>query len=299
MTSVIQYTSCPACGSTDIHHVLDAKDHTVSKKTFAIWECSRCSLRFTQAVPDQQEIGAYYQSENYISHSNTKKGIVNQLYHLVRERSLNNKRKLIQSNSHTPGTPRLLDIGSGIGAFMHHMQQHGWHVEGIEPSAEARAQAAQQFKLAIHPPEYLFDPQLRSFDIITMWHVLEHVHTLQSYMVRLRELMQPNATLFIAVPNYTSWDASVYDTCWAAYDVPRHLYHFSPASMRMLLQKHGFTLKAIQPMWFDSFYVSMLSEKYKTGGSGLIKGGMVGLLSNLKAAANKERCSSLIYVIKK
>jgi 2-polyprenyl-3-methyl-5-hydroxy-6-metoxy-1,4-benzoquinol methylase len=279
--------------------VLDAKDHTVSQKTFPIWECSHCTLRFTQSVPNEKEIGEYYQSENYISHSNTKKGIVNQLYHRVREHSLNNKRKLIQSHLQANKSPRLLDIGCGIGAFMHHMQQHGWDVEGTEPSSDARAQAAQQFGLAVHPPEDLFDPQLGTFDILTMWHVLEHVHTLNEYMVRLRELMRPNATLFIAVPNYTSYDASVYRAHWAAYDVPRHLYHFSPASMRLFVQKHGFTLKAIQPMWFDSFYVSMLSEKYRSGGGGLIKGGMVGLLSNLKTATNKERCSSLIYVIGK
>ena len=298
MTSVIQYTTCPACRASNIHHVLDAKDHTVSKKTFEIWECDQCSLRFTQAIPNETEIGAYYQSENYISHSNTKKGIVNQLYHRVRTYSLNSKRRLIQAHQYPAGRPKLLDIGCGIGAFVHHMREHNWDVEGTEPSAEARAQAAQQFKLALHPSEYLFDPQLGPFEVITMWHVLEHVHMLNEYMVRLRELMQPNGTLFIAVPNYTSYDASVYRSWWAAYDVPRHLYHFSPKSMQLFLKKHGFTLKAMQPMWFDSFYVSMLSEKYRSGG-GLIKGGMVGAVSNLKAAFNKERCSSLIYVIKK
>ena len=299
MTSVIQYATCPACGSSDIHHVLDAKDHTVSQKTFAIWECSRCTLRFTQDVPDEQSIGAYYQSENYISHSNTKKGIVNQLYHRVRERSLNNKRRLIKFHHHAPGKPRLLDIGCGIGAFMHHMQKHGWEVEGTEPSADARAQATASFNLPIHPPEHLFFPGLGQFDVITMWHVLEHVHTLNEYMARMRELMRPDATLFIAVPNYTSYDARTYGEYWAAWDVPRHLYHFSPASMRQFVKKHGFTLKAIEPMWYDSFYVSMLSEKYKSGGNGLLKGGLTGLLSNIKASSHKEHCSSLIYVIKK
>jgi 2-polyprenyl-3-methyl-5-hydroxy-6-metoxy-1,4-benzoquinol methylase len=296
MTSLIHYTTCPACHSLDIFHVLDAKDYTVSQKTFQIWECGLCTLRFTQDVPGQEDIGAYYQSENYISHSNTKKGLVNRLYHQVRERSLHNKRKLLGNYVAAGKTPRLLDVGCGTGAFLAHMKQHGWAVEGIEPSTTAREQAVQQ-QLTVHAPEYLFNEAIGDFDIITMWHVLEHVHTLNEYMERLRVIMRPQATLFIAVPNYTSYDASAYGPKWAAYDVPRHLYHFSPDSMRTFLQAHGFSLKAIEPMWYDSFYVSMLSEKYKTGSGGLLKGGINGALSNLKALSNKERCSSLIYVI--
>lgn len=298
MTSLIHYTTCPACNASAIYHVLDAKDHTVSQKTFEIWECRNCTLRFTQDVPSQETIGAYYQSDNYISHSNTKKGIINRLYHRVRERSLNNKRKLLEAYVKKTATPRLLDIGCGTGAFLAHMKKHGWTVEGVEPSEVARQQALQQL-LTVHPSDHLFDAAIGDFDVISMWHVLEHVHTLNDYMERLQIIMRPNATLFIAVPNYTSYDARAYGAAWAAYDVPRHLYHFSPDSMRGLLEKHGFSLKAIQPMWYDSFYVSMLSEKYKTGGGGVLKGGMSGAVSNLKALSDKERCSSLIYVIGK
>ena len=298
MTSLIHYTSCPACHAPAIEHVLNAKDYTVSQQDFEIWECRACTLRFTQDVPSQDSIGAYYQSENYISHSNTRKGIVNRLYHRVRERSLNTKRKLLDAFVKSQTAPRLLDIGCGTGAFLAHMKKNGWTVEGIEPSPLAREQALAQL-LAVYPPGHLFDAAIGDFDVITMWHVLEHVHTLNEYMERLKVLMRPQATLFVAVPNYTSHDAGAYGATRAAYDVPRHLYHFSPAAMRLFLKQHGFQLRAIKPMWYDSFYVSMLSEKYRVGGSGLLKGGITGAISNLKALSDKERCSSLIYVIGK
>jgi 2-polyprenyl-3-methyl-5-hydroxy-6-metoxy-1,4-benzoquinol methylase len=296
----IHYNTCPACDSSNINAVLSARDYTVSQQDFEIWQCNNCTLRFTQDIPQQNDIGAYYQSENYISHSNTSKGLVNRLYHSVRERSLNNKRKLIQSHLRAEGqSPRLLDVGCGIGAFIHHMRNHGWQVEGVEPSEVARQNAEKQFNLTVYPSEHFFDPSLGSYDVITMWHVLEHVHQLHEYLNRLKQLLREQGTLFIAVPNYTSYDAAAYGKTWAAYDVPRHLYHFSPESMRGLLKKHGLQLKAIKPMWFDSFYVSMLSEKYKTGKESVLKGGISGALSNTKALLNKERCSSLIYVIGK
>jgi 2-polyprenyl-3-methyl-5-hydroxy-6-metoxy-1,4-benzoquinol methylase len=299
MSSHIHYTTCPACDSSNIHHVLASKDYTVSQQTFEIWECGRCTVRFTQNVPPQEDIGQYYQSDNYISHSDTSKGLVNRLYHRVREHSLKTKRKLVQSFLQAESMPRLLDVGCGIGAFMDHMRRYGWAVEGIEPSAAAREKASKQFGLFVYPPDKFFDKELGDFDIITMWHVLEHVHLLNEYMGRLKELLRAHGTLFIAVPNYTCYDASVYNTHWAAYDVPRHLYHFSPASMRLLVDKHGLKLRSVKPMWFDSFYVSMLSEKYKTGKESVLKGGMIGSLSNLNALFNKEKCSSLIYVIGK
>jgi len=299
MSSPIHYTTCPACDSADIHRVLATVDHTVSHKTFEIWECSRCTMRFTQDVPQQDDIAAYYQSDDYISHSNTNKGLVNRLYLRVRERSLKNKRKLVQSYTNAESMPRLLDVGCGIGSFMDHMRQHGWAVEGVEPSEVARENAVKQYGLHVYPPDKFFDPSLGNFDIITMWHVLEHVHLLNEYMYRLKELLRAQGTLFIAVPNYTSLDASKYGENWAAYDVPRHLYHFSPESMRLLVEKHGLTLRTVKPMWFDSFYVSMLSEKYKTGKESVLKGGIMGSISNLNTLFHKEQCSSLIYVIGK
>ncbi|MFT3824515.1 MAG: class I SAM-dependent methyltransferase [Chitinophagaceae bacterium] len=297
MQENIHYTHCAACGSSSIQPVLEVKDYTVSKKVFAVWHCNDCSLRFTQDVPGEQAIGNYYQSDNYISHSNTGKGLVNRLYHIVRKFTLASKKKLVEKVS-GKNTGQLLDLGAGTGAFAGYMQQKGWRVTGLEPDAGARAKARELHGISLLETNSLFQLPAGSFDVITMWHVLEHVHALHEYLDQLRTLLKPGGVLLIAVPNYTSEDATLYQQYWAAYDVPRHLYHFSPASMRKLVAKHGMAVKSVRPMWFDSFYVSMLSEQYKNGKSNLVKAFWNGLRSNMAASGNKEKCSSVIYEIR-
>jgi 2-polyprenyl-3-methyl-5-hydroxy-6-metoxy-1,4-benzoquinol methylase len=295
---MIHYTSCPVCNSTSIQQQLSAKDHTVSQQQFSIWHCNDCTARFTQDVPPQDAIGAYYASDNYISHSDTKKGIINSLYHMVRKRTLVSKRQLvIKETGMKQGS--ILDIGCGTGAFLNTMKEGGWSITGLEPDAIARNKAAELYN--IHPQEsqQLFGLNKGSFNAITMWHVLEHVHELHAYIKQIETLLAPNGKLFIAVPNYTSKDADTYATNWAAYDVPRHLYHFSPKSMENLLSQHGLKIKTVKPMWFDSFYVSMLSEQYSNGKGNIIKAFFNGLSSNMGALGNTRKCSSVIYVISK
>lgn len=298
MDPIINYTHCPACNATSIEPVLAVKDQTVSQQVFDIWQCQACTLRFTQGIPGESAIGKYYQSETYISHTNTNKGLVNRLYHIVRGFTLKSKRKLVQSTSGR-NTGQLLDVGAGVGVFAGFMQQSGWQVIGLEPDPATRQRAQELHQVSLHDTSRLFQLPAESYDVITLWHVLEHVHRLQEYLAQLKKLLKPGGVLLVAVPNYTSYDAAYYGEYWAAYDVPRHLYHFSPASMQMLLQQHGLNVQSIQPMWFDSFYVSLLSEKYKTGKASLVRGFMTGLRSNRKAMGEKERCSSLIYVIGK
>jgi 2-polyprenyl-3-methyl-5-hydroxy-6-metoxy-1,4-benzoquinol methylase len=298
VTDRIYYTQCPSCYSHHITKKLTATDHTVSHESFEIWHCDDCSIRFTRDVPDQQAIGRYYQSQDYISHTDTNKGIVNRLYRLVRHITLRGKRNLIGSYTGV-SKGNLLDVGAGTGAFASTMQQWGWKVTALEPDEAARNKAAELWSLELDDPSKLFDLEAGRFDAITLWHVLEHVHTLHEYLEQLTKLLKPGGRLFIAVPNYTCYDAQMYKEFWAAYDVPRHLYHFSPAAMSLLLQKHGLHIKAIKPMWFDSFYVSLLSEKYKSGHSNLIKGFWNGAVSNMKALSDKKKASSLIYIISK
>lgn len=295
---MINYTACPVCNSGQIGEKLTAKDYTVSQQNFAIWHCDTCTARFTQQVPGQDAIGTYYASENYISHSDTSKGIVNYLYHLVRKRTLQQKRKLLVAET-AANTGRLLDIGCGTGAFLNTMQEAGWGVTGLEPDALAREKAIELYQLQPQEPGDLFNLNEGSFNAITMWHVLEHVHELHAYLKQVAKLLAPGGRLFIAVPNYTSQDAELYAAHWAAYDVPRHLYHFSPQSMENLLTQHGLTLQKVKPMWFDSFYVCMLSEQYKNGKGNIIKAVLNGLRSNVKAITNVRRCSSVIYIVSK
>lgn len=291
----VHYTSCPVCSSTAINPLITLNDYSISKEQFTIWQCADCSLRFTQDIPGENSIGSYYQSEDYISHSNTQKGFINKAYQIVRSHTLKQKAKLIKSYTKEKGA--ILDIGAGTGAFLNTMQQQGWNVSGIEPDGGARDQAKKLFDLQLQEPNTLKDFPPLNFDAITMWHVLEHVHQLHPYVERLKDMIKPDGKIFIAVPNYTSLDAQLYGNYWAGYDVPRHLYHFSPRSMHKLIELHGLKIIAKKPMWFDSFYVSLLSSKYKSGN--LIAAGVNGLRSNIKAMMNTERCSSIIYVISK
>lgn len=292
----ITYSQCPCCKGVGISKVLSAKDHTVSSEIFDIWECDVCSARFTQNVPDETEIIRYYQSENYISHSNTNKGFINAAYHVVKKQTLKSKKQLIQKYT-KQGSGNILDIGAGTGAFLQIMYEANWNVLGLEPNSSAREKAKELYGLPLQPVHELYYLKPETFDAITLWHVLEHVHDLHGYLAQFKKVLKKKGFLFIAVPNYTSNDATVYKESWAAYDVPRHLYHFSPQSITQLLLQHGLQLKEIKPMWYDSFYISMLSEKYKTGRSNFLTACINGWLSNWKALLNKERCSSLIYIL--
>ncbi|HYF31445.1 MAG TPA: class I SAM-dependent methyltransferase [Chitinophagaceae bacterium] len=294
MHSIIHYTSCPLCNSGKIHKALTAKDHTVSGELFDIWECDDCGARFTQDVPDADSIGRYYQSENYISHSNTKRGLINKVYHQVRKITLDQKKKLVQKVTRRE-KGKLLDIGAGTGLFVETMRKAGWDATGLEPDATARAKA-KEMNIALDDTAALFQLQGGQFDAITMWHVLEHVHAIHDYLQHIRTILKHGGMLLIAVPNYTSADAKAYGEYWAAYDVPRHLYHFSPGSMQALFKKHRMHFIGTYPQWFDSYYVSLLSERYKTGKLGVIKGSLNGLRSNIAARGAATRCSSVIYV---
>jgi 2-polyprenyl-3-methyl-5-hydroxy-6-metoxy-1,4-benzoquinol methylase len=298
MSQTIHYTNCPVCNSTDIRIALSAKDYTVSGETFQVVECNSCTLRFTQDVPDAVSISPYYKSENYISHTNTSKGLINSLYQSVRKRTLKHKRQLIEKATGI-SKGNLLDVGSGTGAFVQEMNLHGWQVTGLEPDADARKVAKEINEAELTDINQFYKLPAATYDAITLWHVLEHVHELHPYIQQLKNLLKENGTIFIAVPNYTSKDAEVYKEHWAAYDVPRHLYHFSPKSMQVLLEKNGLKLKQHIPMWYDSFYISMLSSKYKNEKTNLVASFFNGLGSNIKAMGDVKRSSSVIYVITK
>lgn len=302
--STVHYDVCPVCGSSSVNPLLTVKDHSVSGEDFVIWQCSHCSLRFTQDVPDEEAIGKYYQSSDYISHSNTNAGLINKLYQRVRNYTLNQKANLIINNTVKRG--KILDIGAGIGAFINTMKTKGWEIVGIEPDEGARRQAKDLFHIELKQTNEFYQLPDNSFDAITLWHVLEHVHQLHACVEKLKSLLKPGGKIFIALPNYTSKDQAIYKLFWAAYDVPRHLYHFTPKAMDILMKRHGLKITSKNPMWFDSFYISLLSSKYKNawlwgkqGKTNWIGAGLSGLQSNINALFNKDLCSSVIYCIEK
>ncbi|MEO8770384.1 MAG: class I SAM-dependent methyltransferase [Ferruginibacter sp.] len=295
---MIHYKNCPVCKSDAIQLAFSAKDFTVTKEDFLIWKCGNCTAMFTQDIPSQEEIGKYYQSENYISHSDTQEGFINKLYHRIRKRTLAKKMQLVKNEtSLQAGT--ILDVGCGTGAFLNTMQQAGWKITGLEPDEGARKTAQSLYNIQPLPSPQIFELPQNTFDAITAWHVMEHVHQLHEYVDQLKKIISQNGKIFIAVPNYTSHDAAHYAAHWAAYDVPRHLYHFSPKSMSVLMEMHGMKVEKIKPMWFDSFYVSMLSEQYQNGKGNIVSAFFVGLMSNFKTVFNKRKCSSVIYIVRK
>lgn len=288
----MEHTVCPICAKDDFKHFLDVKDNMITKEDFKIVSCTSCGFHFTNPIPDEESIGRYYKSESYVSHSSSKKGLINSLYNLVRSYTLKRKVSLLQSLGNGK---MLLDYGSGTGHFLNQAKNSGFQVRGLEPDNDARAFAKNEFGVDLDELNQLDSFEKESVDFISMWHVLEHVYHLQRDFTSLVSVLKKNGHLIIAVPNLQSYDAKYYGGLWAAYDVPRHLYHFRQQDIQELAKQHGLELIKVLPMKFDSYYVSMLSEKYK-GGS-IIKAFFVGLKSNGKSKSGGY--SSQIYVLRK
>lgn len=294
----IVHDKCPVCGSSRIQHELKCKDHLVSGMVFPVDKCLDCGLGFTQHIPSGDIMGTFYKSENYVSHTDTRKGVVNQLYHKVRTIMLSRKQQLIEQYTRQR-KGKLLDIGCGTGYFIHHMKTAGWEIHGVEPDPDARKLAEKLVGQPISDVEGLFQLDNAGSDVVTMWHVLEHVEDPVSYLTQIHALLKNGGYFIAAVPNHQSFDARLYKEHWAAYDVPRHIWHFSPDSIKKLAEAQGFRLVGKQRMPFDSFYVSILSEKNKKRSFGLFLGAFNGGLSYLQSLVNVNKSSSLVYIFRK
>lgn len=286
---------CPVCGNQNRSVFLSTKDWFLTQEEFSVEQCDNCGFLFTNPRPLADNIGQYYKSEEYISHSNTNKGIISQLYKIVRGFTLKQKYDLVRQYK---SGKNILDIGSGTGELLNFFKGSGWNVQGIEPDSDARNYSVQTYSIPVEDESHIFELTDNSFDVITMWHVLEHVPNLNDRIQTIRRLLKNDGILLVAVPNPESFDAKKYGEYWAAYDLPRHLYHFKKKNIKALFAKHDMNIKDIYPMKFDSFYVSMLSEKYKKGKSNLLSAFLTGLKSNSKAHSIMNY-SSLIYILEK
>jgi 2-polyprenyl-3-methyl-5-hydroxy-6-metoxy-1,4-benzoquinol methylase len=271
---------------------ITVKDHSVSGETFELLLDKELELLKTYPQPALGNLGKYYESDDYISHTDGKRSFFEKLYHTVKQKALRDKIILLQRFK--PSKGNLLDIGAGTGDFLVIARDNGWDITGVEPSEKARSIAKGKGVPFIADLQQI---PSHSKDVITMWHVLEHVPDLEAQIAELKRILKPNGVLVVAVPNYKSYDAQFYGVFWAAYDVPRHLWHFSKTSVKKLFGLQQMELIEILPMKFDSFYVSLLSEKYKNGKMNFLGGFWRGLVSNHKAAKNMEY-SSHIYVLK-
>ncbi|MBQ8760157.1 MAG: class I SAM-dependent methyltransferase [Bacteroidales bacterium] len=287
---------CPWCESENNFSFLKLKDYFLSQEDFEIYECKDCKLLFTVPCPTPSEIGKYYKSEEYLSHNEEKKGLVPTIYNFVKKINIKNKFKIATDGISSDIS--LLDIGCGVGDFLLHAKNNSCKITGIEPSEDAREIAEKKLDTQILSPEELQNIPDESFDIITMWHVLEHVANLKEEIYHLQRLLKKNGRLILALPNYKSYDAEYYKDKWAAYDVPRHINHFSEESIRNIFKETNVQLIDIKPLKWDSYYISMLSEKYCKHNLSFVKGVVRGWKSNIKA--NKTgQYSSLVYIFEK
>jgi len=295
---MLSIPACPICGGIQFQPRMSCKDYTVSKEVFNIVECARCHLYITNPRPDEKIIANYYLSDDYISHSSKSTGPIDLIYKVSRQFTLKWKTRLIKK--YAPSITSILDYGCGTGNFTESCLKENWKTSGVEPSENARMLAIKRDN-RLHIASDLSEFENSTFDAITLWHVLEHIPDLQQKISALIDRLNKNGTIFIAVPNHESYDAIKFQECWAGYDVPRHLWHFSKENIEQLLSKNGMRLITILPMKLDSYYVSILSNKYTTGRHtllGFTKGILIGFLSNVKAR-KFNNYSSLIYIARK
>ena len=274
------------------HRFITVKDFSVSGESFSLLLNEEYQLLKTHPQPTLDRLGMYYEFDDYISHTDGKRTLFEKMYHFIKRRAIKNKLRLIEQ--HQPVKGKILDIGAGTGDFLLEAKNKNWETVGVEPNEKAKSIAINKGVLFADTIEKL---ESNSFDVITLWHVLEHVPDVAHQVAELKRLLKPSGTLIIAVPNFKSFDANYYKNFWAAYDVPRHLWHFSKTAIEKLFDKQNMNLVAVKPMWFDSYYVSLLSEKNKTGKMNFINGLAIGFVSNV-VGIFKNEYSSHIYILK-
>jgi SAM-dependent methyltransferase len=293
---MIIHSICPLCSSGKISLFLKCIDYLLTKEEFDLYKCSDCGFVFTQQYPHELYIGNYYESEDYVSHDDKAKGFLNRIYIQARNVMLKRKRRVIEMvTGITKGT--ILDIGCGTGYFAVKMKNGGWDVTGIEPNVKAREFAASKFAIDVIGPELISELPSGGFDCITMWHVLEHFHDPFSYAAEIKRLLRPGGVCICALPNCNSFDAKHYGESWAAYDVPRHLWHFTPETFRIFTEKTGFHTTETRSLPLDVFYISILSEKNKGSKIHFLKGMILGSQFAFRALFDKSKSSSLIYFL--
>lgn len=285
---------CPVCDTTEFENKIISEDTSVSNEQFVIVQCKSCDFLFTNPRPSLGHLDKYYDSQTYISHNSNGNTIIKLAYKFARSLAFKSKLKLI--NRFANENNSLLDYGCGSGHYLAYCKNKGWNVVGVEPSQDARLIAN---KLTNNVVVSDINEIQSHYQVITLWHVLEHVPNLNKTIVSLKDKLTKNGTLIVAVPNPESWDAKHYKNNWAAYDVPRHLYHFSQSNMKQLMKNHKLKIKEVIPMKMDSFYVSMLSEKNKLGHNNYLQAIINGFKSNSYGKKHNNNFSSLIYVIQK
>ncbi len=285
--------TCPVCSGDDIVPYINTKDFFFTQEDFSLTQCSNCNFVFTNPLP--ADISKYYETTDYLSHNTGDNGLLGKLYSTLRNINIKRKYQLVSKYC---SKGNFLDIGCGTGELLSFFKRSDWNVTGIEPNSTARTFAKSNYNIDVFDENKLDELVPSSYDIISMWHVLEHVPDLHNRLSQVSKLLKSDGTIFIALPNLASPDSKKYKEYWSALDVPRHLYHFTQSTFEHLISNHNLKLIHAEPMKFDSYYVSMLSEKYLKNNLYLPAAFISGFMSNLKAKKDNNY-SSMIFVVKK
>ena len=261
------------------------KDEAYTQEEFGLKKDQNGVL---STYPIPEELSSYYDFGDYISHQTDQNNWISKIYGLVKNRMFSIKLNTLFDHSHN--TETALDYGCGTGEFVSYLDSKGIKAEGYEPTQSAFEKASNK-NIKIYNS---LSSITKTYDVITMFHVLEHVDDYMETIKELKERLNPNGILVIAVPNYKSYDATFYKEKWAGWDVPRHLWHFSRKDISNIANESYLELIQIKAMPFDAFYISMVSEGYK--GNSKILGLWRGLVSNLKAMNSKEYSSNMFIL---
>jgi 2-polyprenyl-3-methyl-5-hydroxy-6-metoxy-1,4-benzoquinol methylase len=265
------------------------KDYFYSQDVFEVLPSKHEGVLETFPKLNEAELSGYYNHENYISHQTKSKTLLEKVYQVAKRVMIKRKQNKV-FNFCKSG--RILDIGTGTGDFLKSFDSKSWEKFAIEPN-EGLHKALKNEK--IHILKSVEEIQHQQFDVITLWHALEHIPNLEGTLQRIQSSLNPDGVLIIAVPNYNSYDAAFYKTHWAAWDVPRHVWHFSKSGLISLCQKFNFEFVTNSPLLLDAFYISIISEKYRNSNN-MLRAFCVGLYSNLLGLFKNEY-SSFVYVL--
>lgn len=293
---MVHHSNCPLCKASETYPFLTCTDHLVSREKFQVFRCPGCSFTFTGDYPGENESGRYYESDDYISHTDSGKTLFEKAYRIARSMMLRRKRRIVRMATGQPAG-NILDIGCGTGHFPDAMKKSGWQTVGVEINQKAREYAIINFNLEVIPPSGISSLHENTFDSVSMWHVFEHLHNPDEWLDTIKRLLKPDGKVVVALPNCLSYDAVHYGAEWAAYDVPRHLWHFSPVSFALLAQKAGLKIAGMKVLPFDVFYISILSEKHKGSAFPELKGMVKGFFFSLLSFFSRRRSSSLVYIL--
>jgi len=294
---MLHHSTCPVCSGSDLRVFHSCTDNLVTGTVFELLRCNTCGFILTQDAPGEEDIARYYESPGYISHSDTRRTMVDKIYQVARNIMLSRKTRMV-SRECAINRGEILDVGSGTGHFLYFMKNAGWNVTGIEINQGAREYSERNFGLSVFPPEHLKTFSSSRFDCITLWHVLEHLYDPVNYFGEIRRVLKPGGTVIVALPNSNSYDAGHFEKYWAAWDVPRHLWHFNPLTFKLFAQKSGFKIISETVLPFDVFYISVLSERAAKKSAGMLTGMMWGMIFWFISLFAKKRASSLAYILR-